>query len=732
MPVLLVAATQQPGSDWNKSTPEQFTYGMGALRLGLDDTTETTLQSRIYRSGVISKFSLYVVTAPNVAPPAVTLRKNGANGNQTISVPVNTTGLFTDSSHTDTVAVGDLMTYRLPASGASNTGKVSFFSVVFTDDSNDSSRFVCSSTGGTSGSTFNTSSSTFYAGLVGEFNTLATADASTDIVPFQMELAGTVANMEVHIKTNTKSTCTARLRKNAANSNVVVSITANTTGRFSDTTNTEAISVGDKLDYSFSTGTGAGNMVILKFSCDFIATSGGQMCVTQTPTTQSMTTGSSIALPLSGDINAFASSTTEPTMQVAVGRICDASRMMAHITANSTTGSTPSTVTFRKNATDTSLVASIPVATTGYFTDTSNTVSLVATDLINYTVKKIPSGGVSIALASCGVKLTGGPTTQTLQLSAIASLEAVNALSLSTNIHVQPSAIASAEAVQAIPLHPFNTLSLASIASTEVVNEVGYSLSIHVQPSPIASAEAVNALYVRLGWTIMPAAIPSAEVVNALADVILGLPHLIIGNIPSEEAFGTITVFAEQTFSIDGIDSGELVYPIDIYPFTGIAPGSIASLEAFGVLTVHGLKVVTLVAIPSSEVFGDDFEVNAVQVIVLPGIATAEVVNPFTAKPFTTILLPAIASAEVVNALAHVTQGPPFLHIGGIPSEEAFGTLLVQRIGTNWFTFIDGVNIGMLNLTPGYYMNGPVVYEREGGLIVLNAYDPENSGVEKP
>lgn len=79
------------------------------------------------------------------------------------------------------------------------------------------------------------------------------------IIPFSCTLSG----MWVYVIANTISaTSFVRLRKNGADGNQSISITASTTGAFEDTTNSDSITSSDYVNYSVVTG-GTGTSITL-------------------------------------------------------------------------------------------------------------------------------------------------------------------------------------------------------------------------------------------------------------------------------------------------------------------------------------------------------------------------------------------------------------------------------------------------------------------------------------
>jgi len=65
-----------------------------------------------------------VATNTHTASTTIVFRKNGANGNQTITIPAGVTGYFEDAVNTDTVAVGDNVCFQIDR----GTGGASRFS----------------------------------------------------------------------------------------------------------------------------------------------------------------------------------------------------------------------------------------------------------------------------------------------------------------------------------------------------------------------------------------------------------------------------------------------------------------------------------------------------------------------------------------------------------------------------------------------------------------------------
>ena len=86
---------------------------------------------------------------------------------------------------------------------------------------------------------------------------------------------------------------------------------------------------------------------------------------------------------LSSSIAVATFSTTEVSANISCERQLTFSKLCVVITTNSKTLSNP-TIKFRNNGADTALVTTIPASTTGHFSNTVNTVSIINGDDLNY------------------------------------------------------------------------------------------------------------------------------------------------------------------------------------------------------------------------------------------------------------------------------------------------------------------------------------------------------------
>jgi len=171
-------------------------------------------------------------------------RINGANASSSVTVPASTTGTFQDLSNRETVAAGDLMNYSFdffadgnscrPAAlacdlvGFRQEGLISHAASVQTQDA---------LTAGAATSYYN-------AGT-------APADNQTNETSMQQPLhrcIASIARVRVNVNTIT-ATSTFTLRKNAADTAIVLSVPSSTTGWFEDLTNSASYEDGDMVSW---------------------------------------------------------------------------------------------------------------------------------------------------------------------------------------------------------------------------------------------------------------------------------------------------------------------------------------------------------------------------------------------------------------------------------------------------------------------------------------------------
>jgi hypothetical protein len=355
----------------------------GATGTTAYETTEAESQITYHSAGILSK--LYcLVTSNNRGASTLKVRKNGADGSQSLSIADSTTGQFEDASNTDTVSDGDELNYSL-STGAGGTGlTVPIFSCLFSASANTTVKLASVTTGIATTS----SGVTRFTLVAGTLSTMATSDET--FTALDINTAGVWENLFVYINTNARTTSTTvKTRINAADGNQSVSIGAGATGIFEDTSNTDTVSVNDNLDYSMTYAVDSNSINYNIIATEFTTTDNSFSVIQSDNVGESFTGGQTNYYPVAG--GAVSEDSTETNFRADIRLNCTASNLVVLISVNGLTGDT--TVKVRKNGADGSQSLSIAAGTTGLFEDATNSDILNSTDEVDYQV--IAGAGVS-------------------------------------------------------------------------------------------------------------------------------------------------------------------------------------------------------------------------------------------------------------------------------------------------------------------------------------------------
>lgn len=174
------------------------------------------------------------------------IRVNGENGNQVLSIPASTTGAFEDTINTDSIVSGDNVNCQKVTGSSGTLLEATIYQIKSTSEG----RQVILSR--PSLTTF-TRNVTRYSTIEGMCPPDHTVESDAQVIT---EIAFVAKNMFVSIgSSNVNDVTTISLRQNGANSDLLVSIPASTTGTFEDL-DTVLVSVNDLLNYmALATGT---------------------------------------------------------------------------------------------------------------------------------------------------------------------------------------------------------------------------------------------------------------------------------------------------------------------------------------------------------------------------------------------------------------------------------------------------------------------------------------------
>lgn len=365
-------------------------YALGSSGVLANATTEVAAQRTQRVVGRYSSFYVKISANTLTGSSTIRTRKNGANGNMSVSVSAGSTGEFRDTTNTDSVVAGDEINYQ----GITGTGtslSIRAMSVLF--DPNGGSINTLNSS--RAAQNLSVASTAYYYNLGGQLqNASGTVEAESNT---RMRTTLRFSNMQIYVATNARGTATTmRFRKNAANGNMNISVTASTTGIFEDISNADTVVSGDDVCYSITTGTGAGNFATTNISSTQESFIGHHHWIASNTTDYSLAAGATIFQPICGGL--FGAATESDFAHEALEPVT-ISNIQTYVRANAS--ATTVTVRLRKNATDANSAISVTALTTGLFTDSTNIDSFSSTDEFNYRMSGGTTGAVNFENLSC-------------------------------------------------------------------------------------------------------------------------------------------------------------------------------------------------------------------------------------------------------------------------------------------------------------------------------------------
>lgn len=360
---------------------------MGGCGLGWAGS-EAGRQQKRNTAGTLSNLYIRISANSITATTTYRVRKNTANGNQTVSVGSGATGEFQDVSNTDAITTGDLVAVSVVTGGTGTniTSTAAGWQFSATSDTAQCIGF------NTSGAPAVSTTQRFMVLIGGTDGTLATTEAHAQ---YKFKSTGTLKALSLLVSANTTSTAatTAVSRINTANGNQTVSVGAGLTGQFQDLTNTDAISSGTLACAGISVAAGGTGTCTYNLSyCEFATTNSS--FVMAASGISGLTQGLSVTgyYPWIGFCLA-PGFTTESSAQIKAQNSYKVQDLALFLRANSV--SATSTLNLRKNAGNANQTISITSNTSGYFEDVSHTDTVVATDEINY---QLVTGGTGTSM----------------------------------------------------------------------------------------------------------------------------------------------------------------------------------------------------------------------------------------------------------------------------------------------------------------------------------------------
>lgn len=380
----------QPSGKNNSSTAAGNTSYSSLGLSFIVNNAEATAQTAWYSPGVSSKLTVKINTNDRAAS-TIKFRNGAAYGNQSIST--TTTGVITDLVNSDILpGAGELVDWEL----ITGAGGTTFIVISYASQIEYGTGLVVKF--GTMNLVVGTTASTTYFGGIAVRNGL---DSTTEgIYQTKSRSSGTWKNLYSNSTTYTWGTNgTLRSRKNTANGNMLITVSA--TGTQTDLVNTDAIAPADLMSMSSTTGSGAGTWT-QNVSSEFLSSDNTLPYVgcTSSGGGFQFNGGTTDWRPFANGRAVDQKSTVaESDFQITPGMNFIVSNIFYGTNVTNTLGSN-ATQTFRKNGVNGNQTFTITAGVTGYYEDLVNSDVVNVSDVVNLQT----TGGTS---GSAGVCITG-------------------------------------------------------------------------------------------------------------------------------------------------------------------------------------------------------------------------------------------------------------------------------------------------------------------------------------
>lgn len=221
----------------------------GALSPVALETTEANAQAKLFVNGTLTNFFVNVVTNARTTTTTLGSRIGGVNGNLSVSVLTTATGIYEDTTDSDTLSsAGTLVCFYQTNGAGPDTGAFGMHAVGAELTTTDSTSVVVNAGGKT-----NTATTTAYGPFGG---ILTNGDLNESDTPIQAQTPFTVSKLTIHVQNNSGGgVTTLNLRKNGGNGNSSVSIPTLTTGFLTDSSDSDSVVPTDELDYQIVSAT---------------------------------------------------------------------------------------------------------------------------------------------------------------------------------------------------------------------------------------------------------------------------------------------------------------------------------------------------------------------------------------------------------------------------------------------------------------------------------------------
>ena len=362
-------------------TPTYYRVGNATL---LDNLTIARAEVIWRTPGVFSKLYVRIVANTRTAISTIHLRVNGVNVTNTVDIPAGFVGVIEDTTHSDTIANGDTVVYRV-VTGAGGSLTIALISIIF-DATTD-----CVSKQVNHGYAPATASITHYANISGRFSGVTTVEGNTEAT---VKKPGVAKNLFFYVSSNPRTTPTTfTLRKNRTDTAITITVPAGEFGIYEDTTNSISYAVNDEINWKITTGAGTELLQMWSLTIDYITPQEGFINATAVGASGDITLGPGVTEYYVVGGGMIEGTTTEADAAITARDAFTLSNLTVYARANTITAA--STVTLMKNGSPTAMTLSIDSTAAGFFSDSTNPVTFEAGDTMSY---KVVTGGTGTTL----------------------------------------------------------------------------------------------------------------------------------------------------------------------------------------------------------------------------------------------------------------------------------------------------------------------------------------------
>lgn len=325
-------------------------------------------------------------------------RKNGGAGNMVVVFSAGTTGISQDTTNTDTIAAGDTYDFETTVDAGGSGNQYSKYVAVVFNAFSDTRQVI--GVAGSSGTAANSASRACV--VAGDWDI-----SQTSAVPMQCKMkGGTLSNARVSVTAARTTDSGARVLVNSANANNNIVCTADTTGWFEDSSNTDVLATDDTVSWKATTAaTGSNTFTIICAAFDYTTTNNKSEFICGKATGIALAASTSYWMPPYGYLHSNA--TTEAHAQMRISIQGTVTNLRTYVSANATTNT--STMTLRKNSADARNTLSISSAATGWFEDSTNFDQISPGDDIDTAIVVAAGGTLTLRNLTMTFQANGTP-----------------------------------------------------------------------------------------------------------------------------------------------------------------------------------------------------------------------------------------------------------------------------------------------------------------------------------